>query len=285
MTGPRQPKTLADAELAARLLRAGSREAPSQKSLERTLSALGLSASAALGASAVAASTTNASAATASATTASGATVSKVAGTMSAVALMKVAGLGALAGVVAAGSAYELSRPSERAAAVSKPSLPALHTAHRAGAHSATRSVAQPGAPPLSERGEASAPADAMTRELLRERALVRDTTRVPHAKALAAEPLETAPELAAEIAFVDRGRVSFQSGAFRETLSALEAYERTFPARRLLPEVLYLRMQAYDGSGDERRALEAATHFLREFPRSPHASSARARLRSSRDD
>jgi hypothetical protein len=90
-------------------------------------------------------------------------------------------------------------------------------------------------------------------------------------------------PLLAPEIAFVDRGRSAFQRGEFAATLALLEGYERTFSDARLLPEVLYLRMQALHQSGQAKQAVDLARHLVREFPNSAHAASARAVLDSAR--
>ena len=88
----------------------------------------------------------------------------------------------------------------------------------------------------------------------------------------------ELAP-LAAEVAFVDRGRAAYQRGELAEAERALGTYEREFAAPRLLPEVLYLRMECASGRGDRARAGQLAERILRQHARSPHAARARAVL------
>jgi hypothetical protein len=82
---------------------------------------------------------------------------------------------------------------------------------------------------------------------------------------------------LAAEVTFVDRGRTLFQRGDAAGALAALAAYERTFSAPRLLPEVLYLRMEASLSTGDRTRASDLARRILRDYGKGPHAARARA--------
>jgi len=84
---------------------------------------------------------------------------------------------------------------------------------------------------------------------------------------------------LAAEVTFVDRGRALFQRGDATGALGALAGYERTFREPRLMPEVLYLRMEATLLAGDKARANDIARRVVRVYGKGPHAARARAIL------
>jgi hypothetical protein len=177
----------------------------------------------------------------------------KAAGSVTLLALTKWAGIGAMGGVVVAAAAHGLSGPEQRAPA------PVVSVA----------------AAPARPAPVAALPAPAQKSEMLApplESVLVR---RSVAPSAPGAEELE-AP-LAAEVAFVDRGRAAFQRGDLGGALAALAANEREFPAPRLLPEVLYLRMEASARGGHHAHAAELARRILRSFPQSPHAARARA--------
>jgi outer membrane protein assembly factor BamD (BamD/ComL family) len=90
---------------------------------------------------------------------------------------------------------------------------------------------------------------------------------------------------LAAELVLVDRGRALLQGGEPRAALAALDRYERDFADPRLLPEVLYLRMEALERLGMVQQATTVARQLAQSFPRSPHASRARAVLAGRRLD
>jgi outer membrane protein assembly factor BamD (BamD/ComL family) len=80
----------------------------------------------------------------------------------------------------------------------------------------------------------------------------------------------------------VDGAREAYQRGNAGSALARLDGYERVFPQQRLLPEVLYLRMQSFRQRGETQRAQELAGRLVRDFPNNPHASSARALLQGS---
>jgi hypothetical protein len=224
----------------SKLLRAGIDEKPPGASVERTLAALG-----------AAGATLGAAAGGAAAATAKGATL------LSLGVIAKWGGVGVLAGLAVALASHvaekepKLSAPS----AVGSTALPALTTAQR-----------DPRAP-ASPTASASAP----------ER-LAPASNAPPSIPARSLPSADAAP-LAAEVAFVDRGRVAFQRGDGDAALTALDRYERAFPDRRLMPEVLYLRMEARLLLGDTARATGLARLILRDFAQSPHAVRARAIL------
>jgi hypothetical protein len=237
--------------LSARLLRAGIDEVPAERSLERTLIALG------------AASTTLGAAGTAGALGASstlGAGTGKVVTTLTFVSLAKWAGVGVASGVAVSLAGQVVERtPAPHAAPP-----PALIA-------SATPTPRQPGE---------------------RARALPARQSPLP-AASFTAEPRVAAPSgvvshgideragapLAAEVTFVDRGRALFQRGDANGALGALAAYERAFPEQRLLPEVLYLRMEAFSLAGESVRASDIARRIVRDYGKGPHAAHARAVL------
>jgi hypothetical protein len=231
-----------DREIELRLIRAGIRETPPSGTLQRTLAGLGL------GASAIA---------TASSAGALGAT--KATASITLFGLAKWAGIGAASGFMLTTATYSAQY--------------AASTATRPSSNSVTAPKAS--APPAPATSTA---VDGPFREES-SYALVHPTP-VPSQAATPAPPsVETEAPLAAEIAFVDRGREALQRGDTGAALALLASYERSFPDLRLMPEVLYLRMQVHRKRDEAARARALAERLVRDFPRSPHASSARAIL------
>jgi hypothetical protein len=230
------------------LLRAGRDEWPSDDALSRTLTAVGA------GAAAVAVT--------------SGAAAGVSAGTKGSAALIgfgsivKWLGMGAASGTLVAGIAHGITAPTPARVsngAVSPSVEPAGRATRRQDAlRDRLRVVATPEAVPTHEPS-ASPP-------------------RIADAPALSQEPAdgELGVPLAAEVALVDRARAALAGGEPSRTLRELEPYEAMFPERRLGPEVLYLRMEAYVALGNAEKARETAERSVRLFPRSPHAARAR---------
>lgn len=259
MTDPERFLDHPPSELGALLLRAGTEEGPSPRSLQRTLSALGVGVTAlgaagsasALGAAAGTAGT--AAIGSAGAVAAAGV---KVAGSLGAVVLAKWAGVGVASGIAVALAVHGVTRAPERApvAVVTAapgavaPSAPEVVEAPRVSRGAAVERVETP---PVAAVASEAKPARAAVEE-------------------------ERAP-LAAEVAFVDRGRASYQRGDLFDADRALAAYEREFAEPRLLPEVLYLRMEIAVRRGERERAVALAERILRQHARSPHAARARA--------
>jgi hypothetical protein len=243
MNDPERLLTDPSSGLPARLLRAGAAEGPPERSLERTLAALG------------AAATTLGTAGAAGALGA--ATTGKVA-SLTLLGLAKWAGVGIASGVAVSVVAHAvepapapiLARATPQVELVNPPRLPAPKP-------EVARVTTAPEPAPSVE-----APRQAVA------------------GPAPEARPSESAgAPLAAEVAFVDRGRTAFQRGDAAAALTALQTYEREYPERRLLPEVLYLRMEALAASGDQAGARELARRVVRDFSKSPHATRARAVL------
>lgn len=228
-------------ELLARLVRAGASERPSTRSMSRTLSALGLSA------------TTLGVAASAGAFGAAG-----PASALTLAVVGKWVSVGFASGVVAASVVHGVARLPSSASGPSLPT-PAVQTpvTPRVGSTPSVRSAVSSS----SSGAGASAP-----------------VVRAPSLRFAAPDDGFKAP-LAAELRIVDQGRALLQKNELRAALSALDRYERDFAEPRLLPEVLYLRMEALTRLGLSSRAVEVATQLERDFPRSPHAARARAVL------
>jgi hypothetical protein len=90
---------------------------------------------------------------------------------------------------------------------------------------------------------------------------------------------VELGAPLALEVAFIDRARAQLAAGQAEQGLLQLRRYEQEFPEARLLPEVLFLRMETCDRLGRANEARTAATRLVEGFPKSPHATRARKLL------
>ncbi|HEX5098312.1 MAG TPA: hypothetical protein VFV94_02385 [Polyangiaceae bacterium] len=230
--------------LSARLLRAGADEAPARRSLERTLAALG-AASTALGA-----------AGTAGALGTAGTT--KVATTLTLVSLAKWAGVGVASGVAVSLAAHVVAH------------APEPHPQPRATVASSVEVRLAPPRAQAASEPPSPPPEPSVTPE---------PPSSAPVAAAMHAITERDSAPLAAEVTFVDRGRALFQRGNGAEALAALAGYEQAFPERRLLPEVLYLRMEALALAGERAPASDIARRIVRDYGKGPHAARARAVL------
>jgi hypothetical protein len=258
--------------LAAQLLQAGGDEQPGAAGLERTLAALGVSGAlltTAMATNAAAAGTTKLSGA-ALAGSAANVTAAGLAGSgakvVTASVLAKWIGVGVLGGVTLSGAASLLSGAatpvSTQALQISAP-LPKV-TPSAAPPH-AVAAVEVP-APDLAESAAAAdAPVAAPS---------------LPAAPPVTDDvAVEVGAPLAAEVTFIDRARALLASGQAEQGLSQLRGYEQEFPEARLLPEVLFLRMETCERLGRSSEARLAATRLVRGFPQSPHAARARKLL------
>ena len=63
-------------------------------------------------------------------------------------------------------------------------------------------------------------------------------------------------------------------------TIDLLSGHEKRFPEGRMLPEALYLRLEAFTLRRDQSNAEAVARRILSVYPSSPHAARARAVLR-----
>lgn len=244
--------------LAAELLRAGATEEPRSAGVERTLAALGVSGALLTTASAASAVAGAGSAASTAATTGA-LTGAKAVKAVSGLLLAKWVGVGVVGGVGLAGAAAVVSEPAAPVASVQVASSvrPPPVRAAKAEARVAPEGV-EPAAP------EAVAPAPSTPAPSLA-------------AAADAAEPqLDLGAPLAAEVAFVDRARAALTAGRAEQGLSQLAGYEREFPEARLLPEVLFLRLETCERLGRHAESRAVAQRLADGFPQSPHAARAR---------
>jgi hypothetical protein len=240
--------------LAAQLLQAGGDEQPGAAGIERTLAALGVS-----GALLTTAATAGASAA---GVAGSGAKV------VTATLLAKWIGVGVLGGVTLSGAAALLSGPA----------APASPQASQV-------SAALPKVPPVVAPPSAVAPRVEVPLPTLAESAAAVAAPVVAPSLAAPAPPVsndvvvEVGAPLAAEVTFIDSARALLASGQAEQGLSQLRRYEQEFPEARLLPEVLFLRMETCDRLGRSSEARAAATRLVQGFAHSPHAARARKLL------
>lgn len=265
--------------LAAELLRAGADEQPSDASIERTLLALGVSgavlttttaAGATAAGGAQAAGIASAGAASGAGVLGAGAAAGGTAKVATLTLLAKWVSIGVVGGVGLAGAAAVATSPR----ATEPPSRASVATPTRpldvAPPPLASAPVQDVPAPPPAEAAPA-APAVVTP---------VAPAHPVPEPVAPSpAVELDVGTPLAAEVAYVDRARALVSSGQSAQGLALLGGYEREFPEARLLPEVLFLQLEALDRAGRTSEARAAAQRLVDGFPKSPHASRARKLL------
>lgn len=254
-------------DLAAQLLRAGAEEQPGEAGMQRTLAALGVTA-----AVVTTTSTAGAVAGTLKATSAAGASGvglgASAAGSavkaVSATLLVKWIGIGVVGGVGLAGAAAVATSAAAPSASVSQ-----IKPAPRAAA-APTHAPPKVAQPLVAADAPAAAPDEA---------APIVAAPRASSETSSSPPLLEVGAPLAAEVAHVDRARALLSAGQADRGLALLQSYEREFPEARLLPEVLFLRMETCDRLARKTEARAAAQRLLDGFPKSPHASRARKLL------
>jgi hypothetical protein len=259
MSDPPRLLDHAASPLTSRLLRAGLDEQPSDVVLRRTLAAVGTGI-------AIASSTTAAAAGSGAAP-------------MTLLAIAKWIGVGTLGGLVTIAAATQLGAPSglaiDRGMQRQVQEAPTSQRSPQARAKPADISdqpLANNPAPPPSLPFVASHEKPAPPSDPPRS-----NDTRDPPFLAAPVAPAESRPApLAEEVSFVDRGWAAIRSKEYARTLADLAVYERKFPSMSMLPEVLFLRMQAESGLGNADRARAHARSILSGFPQSPHSARAR---------
>jgi hypothetical protein len=236
-------------------------EEPSRAGMERTLTAVGVSAAVASGAA-----------------SAAGATAVKT----STAALGWIAVKWSLVGAATAVAAFGGAHMAERAFSSTSRSSPPKAARADAKLH-ATTPAPIPLAPP-------SAPVEPSTAELAPERDTAEKVEVVPRAplsplpseqSGSASSPSADTARLLEEVRAVDRARAALSSGNAASALSVLDAYTVAFPHPSFEPEALYLRMQALLATGDPA-ARTIADRLVRSFPNAPQAARARAVLSGS---
>lgn len=242
--------------LAAELLQAGATEQPHGAGMERTLAVLGVSG-------ALLTTAATASGAGAAAGVATAATGAKAVKAMSTLLLVKWIGVGVVGGVGLAGAAAVVSDPVARAPSAASVLVPAPRAPTQA-----QLAPVEPAPPP-----EAPAPPAEVVEHPVH---------ATPPAVPAAPTPdavLDVGAPLAAEVAFIDRARALLSAGQAEQGLQLLRGYEQQFPEARLLPEVLFLRLETCDRLGRSAEARSAAQRLVEGFPKSPHAARARQLL------
>ncbi len=234
------------AGLAARLLQSSAEEQPHAAGMQRTLAALGVSG------------------AVWGATSAAGAATAASGKGMTALLLVKWVGVGVVSGVGLAGAAALVSSP----VSAPRPALSASASKALPPLITHTPSVAPRASEPAAPVVEAEPPAPAIT---------PRASAPAPSVSA----PPDMGAPLAEEVAFVDRARAALAAGRTEAGLAELSRYEQAFPEARLLPEVLFLQLEAYERQGRSSEARRAAQRLVSGFPRSPHAARARSLLKA----
>jgi hypothetical protein len=220
--------------------------------MERTLAALGVSG----------ALLTSAGGATAAA----GATAAGATKVVTATLLAKWIGMGVVGGMALSGAAAAVS-PAPA------PSGSSAATRLAQAAPRATAVLALPSAVPVAIEVAVAAPVVEVAPVAASARPL--DSPAVEPRDVV----VEVGAPLAAEVAFIDRARARLAAGQAEQGLTQLRDYEREFPEARLLPEVLFLRMETCDRLGRAEEARAAASRLLDGFPKSPHAARARRLL------
>ena len=94
-----------------------------------------------------------------------------------------------------------------------------------------------------------------------------------------AAGAADSSAPLAAEVAALDSARQALAAGDAARTLELLNGYEAHFSEPRMMPEALYLRLEAFSLQGDKSDMEAVARRILRLYPASPHSARARAVL------
>jgi len=258
VTDPERLLKKPSSRVALLLLRAGKAERPSEATLRR-------GAKAAAAAAVLGAATTGAHAAA----TAAGVKLSAPSGASLGVgALAKWFGIGALAGVVAA----PVVRSVVSASTAGYAPVPALSTT--ASAASQRPTTTQRGSSEIERAADPNQPDVPNVAAI---------PTNAGPASSLAADPgraevlarTESAL-LAAEVAFVERGRSAFQRGAFDEAIRLLTPYEERFQKPQLLTEVLFLRMESFSRSGNVSQAKSLAARVITRGLAGPQAARAR---------
>ncbi|HXK18702.1 MAG TPA: hypothetical protein VNG33_12915 [Polyangiaceae bacterium] len=91
-----------------------------------------------------------------------------------------------------------------------------------------------------------------------------------PSATKPSSAPARSEPDIALEIASLDRARRASERGDFAAALSELDQYDRSFKQGRLRPEALLLRVQTLISKGDVTGAKTLGSRFLARYPKSP---------------
>jgi hypothetical protein len=235
----------------ALLLRAGQKEMPPRRALEKTLAGLG--------------------AATTIIGTSHAAAAAVTAGKLGVWTLAKWAGAGVLSGLFTIGAvelvqhAGESSRTPPPTTAVSTPKTSREAVQPRRGAVTLPAPAPAPPSPAVEGRDVAAEKGLPQTRA----------AQRVEPAAS------ESDAMIALEVALVDEARRALRAGRATQALDALNRYRSQVKRPRLGPETQYLEMEALFAAGNVAAARRAAGALLERHPNGPHAARARLILRA----
>jgi hypothetical protein len=251
MTEPKRWLEDGPPEAIARVLSAARSEQPGEAGLRRTLASVGVGI-------AGAAATGKAAAVgiSSSSTLLSGAKV---------LALVKwgAAGVVVTAAVVGAVAIARTFAPSSQTARVER-ALPSAAIAPSAPV------LASPAITPAAEAIPSAAnEGQAARRDMAASRPSA--AARTPPREILDAEQLQEERRL------LDRAHSRLVAGRPSETLSAVDQYQARFTNPALLPEALYLRMEAVLVLGRKTEARRLAERIVASYPDGPHAARARS--------
>ena len=265
------------------LLDAASDDAPSDHARRRTLAAMGAGAAAVTSASHAATQVAAAGAAGGGA---------KGIGAVSAVALLKWVGTGAVVGSIVAAGIATVTTPglvfSKRAVApvaevAAETAIAPEHgvrgrsLATAAAEVTAPESaVAEPGSPPEPTRAAAPSQAARAERSAVTPPAAVVATPLAPAAAPVVPQ-VSAASTVVAEVESLDRARAALAAGNPQAALSSLSRHDAAFPAGVLQPEAVVLRVRALIALGDRAEAARVGNRFITSHPDSAQAGRLRA--------
>jgi len=237
--------------------------------MRRTLAAVGVGVGVTLKAAASLASTSSAAGTGVSAKSAGvagtvAAAATKGASVSTAVLVGKWLVIGAVTGAVASTTVYGVSG---------------------AFAPAASGSAARTSAPVTAEAHAEQARPSLQRESLRREQASEHESSEPSSTPQVVSAPpslsatVEPSSSLALEVAALDDARRALAAGNAAGVLTRLQGYESRFPEARMLPEALYLRLEAFTLNGDSVNARGVAPQILQNYPTSPQASRARVVL------
>jgi hypothetical protein len=257
-----------------RLLLSARDDGPTRGSRERLFVALGIGGATALGAAAASATATHLSAAGSTlAASGAAAALSKAVPSgagVTALAIMKWVGIGAIAGLVTTGTANLIDAPAAAAPAAARGEKAPDERNARASAVYAPAALATPPTPaetPAIEQEIPPPPAPA---------AAAPTVQKVSAPKPVAGTPTANVGK---EVSTLDRAREALAAGDTPSAFQALGQHESEFAAGVLRPEAELLRIQALIARGEYNSAAVMARGFLMKNPKSPHVGRVRALL------
>jgi TolA-binding protein len=96
------------------------------------------------------------------------------------------------------------------------------------------------------------------------------------------APPKAPAPELAGELALLDRAHAALDSGDTQLALATLDRHDLEYMNGGLAPEALLLRIEAYARRHDDVKVTELGARFLSRYPGHPQAPQVAERMKTS---